>query len=200
MEEGRVRKSFCDEINVILYIYLQELRRNAPFYQHNTTIISLSLAIYVVKLFVRFYLFILRERGREGEREEEKHQCVLASHAPPTWNLTYNPGMCPDWESNRKPFGLQAGTQSMESHQPGLCYKTLRVKSFKRHSGFRKILWKQKEQWFLSYKQAPILTSWHAEIQTPFRPVCEERIVPKPINYSSPVLQSEHCQVMICNY
>ena len=29
-----------------------------------------------------FNLFIFRERGREGEREGEKHQCVVASHAP----------------------------------------------------------------------------------------------------------------------
>ena len=26
--------------------------------------------------------------------------------------------MCPDWESNRQPFGLQAGTQSTKPHQP----------------------------------------------------------------------------------
>ena len=25
----------------------------------------------------------------------------------------------PDWESNRRPFGLQSGTQSTEPHQPG---------------------------------------------------------------------------------
>lgn len=37
-----------------------------------------------------------------------------------------------------------------------LCYKTLRVKSFKRHSGFRKILFKEKEQ-VGSHKQAHIL-------------------------------------------
>ena len=29
-------------------------------------------------------LFTLRERGREGEREREKHPCVVAFHAPPT--------------------------------------------------------------------------------------------------------------------
>ena len=49
------------------------------------------------------------ERGREGERE--KHQCVVASHAPPTGDLARNPGMCPDWESNQQHFGSQA--QSM---------------------------------------------------------------------------------------
>ena len=26
--------------------------------------------------------------------------------------------MCPDWESNQKPFGLQAGAESTEPHQP----------------------------------------------------------------------------------
>ena len=35
--------------------------------------------------FFRFSLFL--ERGREGEREGEKHQCVGASHIPPTGDL-----------------------------------------------------------------------------------------------------------------
>ena len=42
-------------------------------------------------------LFIFRERGRKREREGEKHQCVVASHATPSEDLAYNPGMCPDW-------------------------------------------------------------------------------------------------------
>ena len=35
-------------------------------------------------------LLIFRQRGREGEREREKHQCVVASHAPlkGTWSTT----------------------------------------------------------------------------------------------------------------
>ena len=64
-------------------------------------------------------LLVFRERGREGEREGEKHQCVVASHTPPTGDLAHNPGMCPDWESNQQAFGFQAGTQSTEPHQPG---------------------------------------------------------------------------------
>ena len=36
----------------------------------------------------RFYLFIFRERRREGEREGEKHQCVVAFHTPSTGDLT----------------------------------------------------------------------------------------------------------------
>ena len=31
------------------------------------------------------YLFVFTERGREGEREGEKHQCVVASHVPAHW-------------------------------------------------------------------------------------------------------------------
>ena len=57
--------------------------------------------------------------GREGEREREKHQCVVASHVLPTGDLAHNPGMCPDWESNQLPCGSQSGTQSTEPHQPG---------------------------------------------------------------------------------
>ena len=71
-------------------------------------------------IFKIFYLLIFREKGREGEREEEKHQCVVASHVPPTGDLACNPGMCSDWESNQWPFGSQASAQSTELHQPGL--------------------------------------------------------------------------------
>ena len=54
-------------------------------------------------------LFIFRETGRERKTEGEKHQCVVASHAPPTGDMAYNPGMCPDWESNWQPFAPQSG-------------------------------------------------------------------------------------------
>ena len=48
------------------------------------------------KVFKRdfIYLFIFRERGREGEREGEKHQCEREKHlsiaSSPTWNLTHD--------------------------------------------------------------------------------------------------------------
>ena len=63
------------------------------------------------------YLFLKREGGRNKGRY--KHQCVVASQAPPPRDLAHNPGMCPDWELNRWPFGSQASTQSTEPHQPG---------------------------------------------------------------------------------
>ena len=56
----------------------------------------------------------------EEETEGEKHGCVVASLMPPTGDLSYNLGMCPDWELNWWPFSSQAGTESTEPHQPGL--------------------------------------------------------------------------------
>ena len=35
--------------------------------------------------------------GEEKEKEGEKHQCAVASQAPPTGDLACNPGTCPDW-------------------------------------------------------------------------------------------------------
>ena len=69
-------------------------------------------------LFLRFYLFIFRKRGREGEKEREIALCGCLLCAPPTGDLAHNPGMCPNWESNWWPFGSQASTQSTELHQP----------------------------------------------------------------------------------
>ena len=49
---------------------------------------------------------------------------------PPTGDLAHNPGMCPGWESNWRPFGSQAGTQSTEPHQPELLVFILHLTSF----------------------------------------------------------------------
>ena len=59
------------------------------------------------------------EKGREGKREEEKHQCAVASHMPPPGNLAQNPGICAIWGLNQGPFDSQADTQSTEPYQPG---------------------------------------------------------------------------------
>ena len=75
-------------------------------------------------------LFIFRERGRKGEREGEKHQCVVASHAPPTGGLAFNPGMCPNWELNWWPFGFQAHTQSTELYQLGCIMDILEFEKY----------------------------------------------------------------------
>ena len=79
-------------------------------------------------IFKRFYLFIFRERGREGERDGGKYQCVVASHMTPTGELAHNPSMWPEWDSNKQPFGSQACTQPTEPHQPGINVFLLRYK------------------------------------------------------------------------
>ena len=77
-----------------------------------------SLFVFSNFIFFNFIYFIL-DRGKGG-REGEKHQHVVASRVPLTGDLAHNPGMCPDWELNWRPFGSQANTQSTESHQPRL--------------------------------------------------------------------------------
>ena len=47
-----------------------------------------------------FFRRSARVRGREGEREGEKHQRVVASCMPSVGDLAHNPGMCPGWELN----------------------------------------------------------------------------------------------------
>ena len=54
------------------------------------------MSTYCISFFLDFiYLFL--ERGRDGEREEEKHQRVVASHAPPTGYVALACAL--DWES-----------------------------------------------------------------------------------------------------
>ena len=66
--------------------------------------------------FLWFYLFL---EGK-GRRKGEKHRCLVACHAPPTGDLACNSDMCPEWESNQRPFCSQADSQPTEPHQPGL--------------------------------------------------------------------------------
>ena len=68
--------------------------------------------------FLKILFIYFQRRGKEGKREGEKHQCVVASHTPPTGDLAHNPGICPDWKLNRQPFGCQTSTQSTDPHQP----------------------------------------------------------------------------------
>ena len=93
-----------------------------PFWQvwgDNLVVVLICISLMIDNGIFLFLKFIFRERRTEGEREGEKHQCVVASHTFPTGDLACNPGMCPDGESNQWPFGSQASTQSTEPHQPG---------------------------------------------------------------------------------
>ena len=56
-----------------------------------------NIPVYVHDKFIKdFIYFNFRQRGREGEREGEKHQCVVASHAPtPHWGPGLQPRLVP---------------------------------------------------------------------------------------------------------
>ena len=60
--------------------------------------------------FLRFSLFLERGEGREKERERNIDWLPL-THSP-TRHLACNPGMCPDQESNQRPFSLR------DAHNP----------------------------------------------------------------------------------
>ena len=49
---------------------------------------------------------LLLEREEEGGGEREKYQPATPICAQ-TRDRTHNLGMCPDWDSNLQPFGLQ---------------------------------------------------------------------------------------------
>ena len=63
------------------------------------------------------HLFFREEKG--GRKMERNISVWLPLTCPSPGDLTYNPGMCPDWESNWHPFGSQASAQSTEPHQSG---------------------------------------------------------------------------------
>ena len=75
---------------------------------HCNTQSQLNLIIFLETLF-----------NFEGEGKGGRETLFEGYIMPPTGGLAHNPGMCPDWESNQRPFVFQAGTQSTDPHQPG---------------------------------------------------------------------------------
>ena len=77
-------------------------------------------------LFFKKILFISSESGGR-KRNRETSMCERNIDGLPlagalAGDQTYNPGMCPDWELNWRPFGLQDDTQPTEPHQSGPYY------------------------------------------------------------------------------
>ena len=57
--------------------------------------------LFVHNLILNF-LFLHTGEGRKRGREISMCGCLSCA---PTGDLARNPGVCPDWESNRQPFG-----------------------------------------------------------------------------------------------
>ena len=78
--------------------------------------------------FLRFYLFIFIERGREeGERNIN---VWLSVTCPPLETWPANQACALDWELNLQPFGSQAGIQSTEPHEPGIFFSKMKIEYF----------------------------------------------------------------------
>ena len=86
------------------------------------TLLGKSDPVFFSFFFFKIYLYTFSERGRREKGREGNISVTesVASHTPSTRDPAHNTGLCPDRESNRRPFGLQAGAQSAEPHQPGL--------------------------------------------------------------------------------
>ena len=69
--------------------------------------------------FKRFNLFIFRDRGKEGEREGDKHQYVVAS-CEPQWGPGLQPTHVPQLGIELATLWFKACAQSTELHQLGL--------------------------------------------------------------------------------
>ena len=71
-------------------------------------------------LFFKEFIYLFLERGEGKKKERQRNiNAHTPSHTLPTGDLAGNTSMCPHWESNQRPFGSQACTQSTEPHQPG---------------------------------------------------------------------------------
>ena len=86
--------------DLALSIFRTAIFNSLSFISNTFPYVGFLEIFHFLSFFFKFYLFIFRERGREGEREGEKHQCVVASYAPSTGDLAHNPGMSPDWKLN----------------------------------------------------------------------------------------------------
>ena len=95
--------------------------------------IDFPIAFFKKKDFIYFW------RAIEGERE--KHWCVRKKHRSvvyctcPSWGLACNPGMCPDWELNQRPFTLWDNAQLTEPRQSGpITFECYVLKALQVHS------------------------------------------------------------------
>ena len=99
----------CSALPYKLFTCYVEIKRRSP----------VALQMQWLFFFPLDFIYLFLEKVREGEGAGGKHQCMVAFCMPPpgTWPTTQAYAL--DGELNRQPFGLQAGTQSTEPHQPG---------------------------------------------------------------------------------
>ena len=71
------QRQAAPRFQALALIFLNNRNFSFSFLQSGFPLLPLSIIFHSNLFFPqRFYLFIFRERGREGEREGEKHQCA----------------------------------------------------------------------------------------------------------------------------
>ena len=95
------------------------------FLRKSSSMFNTNLALLLFHFFTAFkkkdFIYLLLARGREKKREKQSAKCEreMDQSIASCWRSGPQPRHCCDWESNQRPLGLQAGTQSTEPHQPG---------------------------------------------------------------------------------
>ena len=105
------------------YSFVTIVRANGIHLKSNSRLHFIYVCMYLcIYAFKDFIIFFFLERGREGERGRKtmRETSVGCLWCAPYWGPGLQPRLCPDWELNGQPFGLQATTQYTELHQPGL--------------------------------------------------------------------------------
>ena len=87
--------------------------------------VSLSFSLLPsLPFFLKSFIYLFLDRGgRETEREGEKHQHVRETQIScmcPNQGPAHNSGLCPNRESNQRPFALWADGQLAEPYCSGL--------------------------------------------------------------------------------
>ena len=67
--------------------------------------------------FKKDFVYLFYTEGKVGEKERERNINVPLKHAP-VGDQDCNPDMCSEWESNRRPFGLQDKLKPTEPDRP----------------------------------------------------------------------------------
>ena len=103
-------------VHIYLYFAFQNFIFEDIFRNLENNVFT-SVHIYLF-MYLFIYLFLERGGGRETSMFERNINRLPITCAP-IRDLTHNPGMGPDWESNLQPFALPDDAQPMEPHQSG---------------------------------------------------------------------------------